>query len=111
MANRSGLGIIDLVIFCLSVWRLSRMTTEEDGPLDMFKSIRELAGAEDNGVPMPWDELSSWGKLVQCPHCISVWLAAFLLVLKWVDKRTYSFVTLSLLGSSATVLIEESKQQ
>ncbi|RLD00237.1 MAG: hypothetical protein DRI46_07840 [Chloroflexi bacterium] len=86
------------------------MVTEEDGPANVFKGMRERVGAEDNSVAMPWDELSSFGKIAQCPYCISVWLAAALLLLRLISFPVYNVVTLSLFGSSVTVLIEEAKQ-
>jgi len=110
VADRSSLGLIDLFLLSLATWRLSRMVTEEDGPANVFRGMRERVGAEDNGVAMPWDELSSFGKIAQCPHCVSVWLAAALLLLRLISLPTYNLAVLSLFGSSVTVFIEEAKQ-
>ena len=108
MAKRAAW--LDLIVLCLATWRLSRMVTEEDGPAGLFTKVRESTGAEDNGVMMPWDELSSLGRLTQCPYCISVWLSLFLIILRALNTTMYELVALSLCGSAATVLIEEAKQ-
>jgi len=97
------------VIFFLAVWRLSKIMTEEEGPGMVFTHLREFAGAEYDGVPEQWDLLSGYAKLLQCPYCISVWIALSIFLLRYVSKDLYKIVVMSLSGSAATALIEDYK--
>ena len=83
------------------------MVTEEEGPAMIFSHLRELSGAEYDGIPEQWDLLSWHSKLLQCPYCLSVWAALALVLLFIVNKNLYRAVALTLSGSAATVLIED----
>jgi hypothetical protein len=45
-------------------WRLSRVVAKEDGPWAAVVRLRARAGT------------SEWGRLMDCPYCLSVWWAA-----------------------------------
>ena len=83
------------------------MVTEEEGPAMIFSRLRELSGAEYNGIPEQWDLLSWHSKLLQCPYCLSMWAALALMLLYVVNKNLYRAVAMVLSGSAATVLIED----
>ena len=83
------------------------MVTEEEGPAMIFSRLREFSGAEYDGIPEQWDLLSWHGKLLQCPHCLSIWAALTLVLLFVVNKNLYRVVALILSGSATTVLIED----
>jgi hypothetical protein len=51
--------MLDLFI-PLAVWRLSSMLSNEDGPFDVFKDIRESA-PKNSGIDCLW--------------CVSIWIA------------------------------------
>ena len=97
----------EIVVFFLSVWRLSKMITEEEGPGMIFSQLREISGAEYNGFPEQWDNLTWYGKLTQCPYCISVWISLLLYLVYIVNRNVFWAVTMTLSGSAATVLIED----
>lgn len=54
-------------------WRLSRLVAREDGPFDVVLRLRSRAGT------------SQWGRLMDCPYCLSVWWAAPLAA--WAVRR------------------------
>lgn len=57
---------LDPVLFgvgALGVWRLSHLLHAEDGPLDLFRSLRRAAG---RGV---------LGRMLGCFYCVSLWVA------------------------------------
>lgn len=83
------------------------MVTEEEGPGMIFSRLRELSGAEIEGIPEDWDNLTWYGKLAQCPYCLSVWVSLAIALLYITNKDLYRIVALSLSGSAATVLIED----
>ena len=83
------------------------MVTEEEGPGMIFSRLRELSGAEYDGIPEQWDLLPWHGKLLQCPYCLSVWVALAIALLYITNRSLYRIVALSLSGSAATVLIED----
>src|SRR5262245_39155046 len=53
-----------LVIAVLATWRVARLIAYEDGPFDVIVRLRGLAGS---GV---------LGRLMDCPHCLGLWIAA-----------------------------------
>lgn len=73
----------------------------------IFSRLREVSGAEYDGIPEQWDLLSGYAKLLQCPYCFSMWAALFLSLLYVANRKMYFAVAMSLSGSAATVLIEE----
>lgn len=53
-----------LIVGTLVVWRLTHLLQAEDGPWDVVVRLRQAVG---NGF---------WGRLLDCFHCLSVWIAA-----------------------------------
>lgn len=53
-----------LVVAVLAVWRLTHLLQAEDGPWDLVLRLRSRAG---HGF---------WGGLMDCFHCLSLWIAA-----------------------------------
>ncbi len=52
------------VISVLATWRVAHLIAREDGPFDVIVKLRLRAG---NGF---------LGRLMDCPYCLSVWIAA-----------------------------------
>lgn len=48
----------------LATWRLCHLVASEDGPFDAIVALRRLAGT------------GLWGRLMDCPYCLSLWFAA-----------------------------------
>jgi hypothetical protein len=53
-----------LTIAVLATWRVAHLVAREDGPFDVIVRLRLRAGA---GVV---------GRLMDCPYCLSLWVAA-----------------------------------
>ena len=53
-----------LAIAVLATWRVTHLLAREDGPGDVIARLRAALGA------------SLWGKLLDCFHCLSLWIAA-----------------------------------
>jgi hypothetical protein len=53
-----------LLLGILAVWRVTHLLNAEDGPWDLFVRLRSLMGN------------SSWGTLLDCFYCLSLWIAA-----------------------------------
>jgi hypothetical protein len=53
-----------LTLCVLATWRLSHLVASEDGPFDLIVGLRARAG---DGM---------LGKLMDCPYCLSLWIAA-----------------------------------
>ena len=61
----------------LAVWRVTHLVQGEDGPWKVFLRLRWVAGR------------GFWGDLVNCFHCVSLWVAlpaACLLGRRWVER-------------------------
>lgn len=62
------------LLAALACYRLSTLLVYDDGPFDIFARLRSVAGVYrygENG----WPE-SPLGRLLSCPHCVGVWIAA-----------------------------------
>jgi Protein of unknown function (DUF1360) len=58
-----------LTVAVLATWRVAHLIAHEDGPFDLIVWLRRRAG------------MSVVGRLMDCPYCLSLWLAAPLAVL------------------------------
>ncbi len=52
-----------LILGVLAVWRVTHLLQAEDGPWDLVVRLRRAAGG------------GFWGKLLDCFHCLSLWVA------------------------------------
>lgn len=67
--------MFEFILVSLGVFRLAYLIVEEDGPGDIFGTLRNWSFAH----------LSPWFD-AECPHCVAVWLslpAAFILTQGW----------------------------
>jgi hypothetical protein len=48
----------------LATWRVTHLVAHEDGPFDVIVALRKAAGP------------GLWGRLMDCPYCLSLWVAA-----------------------------------
>jgi hypothetical protein len=65
-----------LIVAAIATWRLSNLFVHEDGPLDVFRKLRDVLGAYilgDDDQP-----LTTLGRLFSCVWCLSVWIGAAL---------------------------------
>lgn len=62
--------IITLILFALAATRISHIVAEEDGPFEVFKSLRDFCnGQYECGIF--WRFAS---ELLTCVKCLSVWV-------------------------------------
>lgn len=52
-----------LLLGVLAVWRLTHLLQAEDGPADLVVKLRHKAG------------LGIWARMLDCFHCLSLWIA------------------------------------
>jgi hypothetical protein len=55
--------LFQLVLAILGTWRIAHLVSREDGPFDAIVWLRTRAGA------------GSLGRLMDCPHCVGLWIA------------------------------------
>ncbi len=74
---------LEMLTLVLATWRLSHMLAKEQGPGDIFDKLRLWLGAKET-MNFGWTGDTFWSKLVVCPLCLSVWIAAIMyLCLPW----------------------------
>lgn len=71
----------ELIVIALAVWRYSYMLIHEDGPLDIFDRLRRLANRVD-----------AISALFACIYCMSIWIAAALLLLRAVSLTVFEII-------------------
>jgi hypothetical protein len=81
-----------LILGVLGVWRVTHLLNAEDGPWDIFVSLRRSVGS------------GFWGDLLDCFYCLSLWVAvpfAFVLAETWRED-----IVLWLALSGGAILLE-----
>jgi len=67
--------MLDFLILTLTVYRLTLLLVEEDGPLNLLSRLRVWAGVKVDGYGERYAD-STLGSLLICRWCCSLWLAA-----------------------------------
>ncbi|HVZ96636.1 MAG TPA: hypothetical protein VG847_07160 [Chitinophagaceae bacterium] len=57
------MGVRELIIFTLAVWRITHLLSKEDGPFNIIFKFRQAVGA------------GFLGSLLDCFYCTSVWVS------------------------------------
>lgn len=57
-------SVFTFLLAALAVWRVCHLLAREDGPADAIVRIRRALG---DGL---------WGRVLDCFHCLSLWVAA-----------------------------------
>jgi uncharacterized protein DUF1360 len=84
--------VFEFFLGVLSVWRLTHLLSQEDGPGNVFRRIRLAAGT------------GFWGSLVNCFYCLSLWTSApvaLFITEEW-TRRALTWLALS----GAAILLE-----
>jgi hypothetical protein len=76
----------------LATWRVAHLIAREDGPFDVVLRLRARAG---NGV---------LGQLMDCPYCLSLWVAAPWAV--WIANGPAEWIAVWLATSGGASLLE-----
>jgi hypothetical protein len=77
-----------LVLAALACWRLTHLISAEDGPFDILLKLRQRLG---DGM---------LGKLMDCPYCVSIWVAMPLALLLCTDVLGWLLAVLALSGAA-----------
>ena len=81
-----------LVLASLATWRLTHLLAREDGPFDLIARLRW------------WMGQGLWGQMLDCFHCLSLWVAAPLAW--WVGGNGMEMALIWLALSGAACLCE-----
>jgi hypothetical protein len=92
---------IQLIVFCMSTWRLTVMFLQDSGPFDIFDKLRSVTNA---GV---WEDANQIGRLLTCPYCFSVWAAIFMYALVTYAPSIGWPAAYILTASAVTSIIED----
>lgn len=76
-----------LALAVLAAWRLTHLLAAEDGPFNLVLKLRRRLGS------------NAWGRLMDCPYCVSLWVAAPLALLLAGDVPGWGLSTLALSGA------------
>lgn len=73
------MSTLRFVAYCMAVWRISYLLTQEDGPFGVALKLRERTGItySTNGIALSWPD---WNPLY-CTYCTSVWVAMLVYLL------------------------------
>jgi hypothetical protein len=80
-----------LLLCVLATWRVSHLIAHEDGPFDVIVRLRRRAG--DGFL----------GRLMDCPYCLSLWIAAPLALFLARQLDAWCVTWLAVSGGSSLV--------
>lgn len=65
------MGLEEVIIVALGAWRITAMISYEDGPLRIFRRLREAMGVQHNdaGEPVMWPS-GLITDMISCPWCL-----------------------------------------
>ena len=113
-------NLILLILTSISVWRVSSLLRDEEGPLHIFRKLREYVGlTKVEDLPLNEQVLYSenefihdggfWAELIECIWCLSVWVggvfAIYLAITKNIKKSMIPIFTLT--SSALTIYIND----
>lgn len=82
---------LTLLIAILATWRISHLLAREEGPFDLVLKLRLRLG--DGG----------WGRAMDCPYCLSLWLAAPLALLLSRQPLAWGLAWLAISGGACVL--------
>lgn len=89
-----------LLLYALAVVRVTHMLWWENGPFDVFDWLRAKAGIsvsrlglEDGFKNLRYAD-GFWAELLNCPLCLSVWLAVPATVAYWLNNTGLDIVAI-----------------
>jgi hypothetical protein len=91
-ASQPTMSFYYLTLDVLGVWRITHLLQAEDGPWDLVVRLRRAAGE------------GFWARVLDCFHCLSLWIAAPFAILLGADALETPLLWLAL--SAAAILLE-----
>jgi hypothetical protein len=85
----TGISSQGFILSMLAVWRVTHLLACEDGPFDLVFKLRKFCGE------------SFFGRLLDCFYCLSLWMAAPLVLLLSADWITRGVTWLALSGGAS----------
>ena len=99
--------LIEIFILGLAIWRLSSLLTLEDGPFDIFTTLRMYAGVYDldeDGRPKGF-----FARTLDCLWCVSLYLSIIVgFFVFWPDVLN---VVMGILATSTMSILIDSKMR
>lgn len=72
------MNLLDLIVACLALWRITSLFQSENGPFDIFYKFRELVGIHHDDDGNIAEIENRWlPRLISCVWCLSMFLALF----------------------------------
>ena len=94
------LDLMTFVLLALAVYRLSHMVTNEEGPFELFATLRDALGG---------NQQATWvGRGIVCFLCVSFWVGLLGAVALWFwQVVAVQFVVYALALSGATLAFKK----
>ncbi len=90
------------VIGVLATYRIAELFALDDGPFDLFKSIREGFGKRAYRNKL----MKNFADLFSCPFCIGVWISIIIgiVILYWLNPVTKTILIILALAGGQSFL-------
>ena len=90
------------ILTALATWRISSLLVHEDGPFNIFKRLRKLAGLE-NVVEIPDGFFPG---VLSCVWCASLWVGAVWTLVWWLAPTAVEWLALPFALSALAIGLE-----
>ena len=90
------------ILTALATWRISSLLVHEDGPFNIFKRLRKLAGLE-NVVEIPDGFFPG---VLSCVWCASLWVGAVWALVWWLAPEVVEWLALPFALSALAIGLE-----
>lgn len=106
----SSVQLLPLLLLSLLTWRISSLFTGEDGPLFVFKSIRDFTGLEtlDDGTNIyhKGGVFKFFATLLACLWCLSIWVGWLIALIAYPSQWIVMGLILSTISIAFHAVIE-----
>lgn len=99
---------VTLLLYGMTVWRITKMITEEAGPFKMFTHFRRIVAKiehDDQGLPTFYPD-TMIADLLSCVWCSSVWVGMGLLAVQLLLPHYFIPLCLPFFGSTIAIIID-----
>ena len=95
-----------LLLAVLACYRLSLLVTEDDGPADVFRKLRQWTDSKRLNEQAQGIVRGKWANIddgIRCPYCVGVWAAFLLAILVYTGIGDFILLFLGIAGGQSVL--------
>ena len=102
------MDISQILLYGLTVWRISSLLVAEDGPFLIFRRLRTWVGIQHDAEGLVFLIPDGFlPKLFSCVWCMSMWVSVAFLILRQFNSLISYYLALWMALSAVAILVEK----